>query len=136
MNANEERNPTMTRKPNILIVEDDDQIRGLLCAILETCGYSVRPAQDGMATLEELRTDIPDVFLSDLNMPRTSSLELLPMVRQQFPRTRVLAMNSAFSGSDIPAGVAADTFYEKASDVVALLQVIETMACPDPSRYC
>jgi hypothetical protein len=36
--------------------------------------------------------------------------------------------SGAFSGSDVPAAVAADAFYAKASDVVALLQLIETMA--------
>jgi hypothetical protein len=65
-----------------------------------------------------------------------SGFELLPVVRQKFPVTRVVAMSSAFSGSAVPAGVAADAFYAKASDVVALLQILETMACPDASRPC
>jgi CheY-like chemotaxis protein len=131
MTANEQGNAMTTRKPNILIVEDDDQIRLLLCAILEQSGYSVRRATDGVAALEELRAEIPDILLSDLHMPRMSGFELLPVVRQQFPRTRVVAMSSAFLGDDVPAGIVADAFYAKASDVVALLQIIETMAYPD-----
>jgi CheY-like chemotaxis protein len=116
-----------TRKPNILIVEDNDQIRSLLCAILEQSGYSVRRAPDGVAALEELRAEIPDILLSDLYMPRMSGFELLPVVRQQFPTARVVAMSSAFSGSEVPAGVAADAFYPKASNVGGLLTIIETM---------
>jgi CheY-like chemotaxis protein len=131
MTANELGNAMTTRKPNILIVEDDDQIRVLLCAILEQSGYNVRPATDGVAALEELRAEIPDILLSDLHMPRMSGFELLPVVRQQFPMTRVVAMSSAFLGNDVPAGIVADAFYAKASDVVALLQIIETMAYPD-----
>jgi CheY-like chemotaxis protein len=128
MNSNKQGNAMTTRKANILIVEDDDQIRVLLCAILEQSGYSVRPATDGVAALEELRAEIPDILLSDLHMPRMSGFELLPVVRQQFPMTRVVAMSSAFLGEDIPAGIVADAFYAKASDVVTLLQIIETMA--------
>jgi CheY-like chemotaxis protein len=124
------------RKPNILIVEDNDQIRLLLCTILEQSGYAVRPAPDGVVALEELQAEIPDILLSDLYMPRMSGFELLPVVRQRFPMTRVVAMSSAFSGNEVPTGVAADAFYAKASDVSALLQIIETMACPDVSWSC
>jgi CheY-like chemotaxis protein len=136
MTTNEVSSAMPTRKPNILIVEDDDQIRILLCTILEMSGYSVRRASDGVVALEELRTEIPDILLSDLYMPRMSGFELLPVVRQQFPMTRVVAMSSAFSGSDVPAEVIADAFYPKASDVAALLQIIETVACSEASRPC
>jgi CheY-like chemotaxis protein len=132
----EEREPTPTRKPNILIVEDDDHIRALLCNILERSGYAVRRAPDGLVALEELRSEVPDILLSDLCMPRMSGFELLTVVRQEFPFTHVVAMSSAFSGSDVPPGIAADAFYAKASDLADLLQIIETMACSDSSRPC
>ena len=125
-----------TRKPSILIAEDDDQIRILLSTILEQSGYSVRIAHDGVAALEELRIEIPDILLSDLHMPRMTGFELLPIVRQEFPETRVVAMSSAFPENEVPAGVAADAFYPKASNVAGLLEIIETMACLDASRAC
>jgi CheY-like chemotaxis protein len=136
MTTRDERNTTPTRKPNILVVEDDDQIRALLCTILEQSGYSVRRAPDGVVALEELRSAVPDIILSDLCMPRMSGFELLTVVRQEFPFTHVVAMSSAFSGSDVPPGIAADAFYAKASDLADLLQIIETMACSDSSRPC
>ena len=129
MTANEQRNAKTARKPNILIVEDNDQIRCLLCTILERSGYIVRLVPDGVAALEELRTEVPDILLSDLYMPRMSGFELLPVVRRQFPSTRLVAMSSAFSGNAVPAGVAADAFYAKASDVADLLEIIATMTC-------
>ncbi len=125
-----------TTKPTILIVEDDDQIRDLLSDILELSGYAVRVARDGVAALEDLSVKIPDVVLSDLNMPRMSGFELLPLVQQQFPTTRVVAMSSAFSGNDVPPGVAADAFYPKALSVDALLEIIKTIACPKASQLC
>jgi CheY-like chemotaxis protein len=119
-----------------LIVDDDEQIRRLLSTILERSGYRVRRAHDGVAALEELRVEIPDILLSDLYMPRMTGFELLPVVRQQFPKTRVVAMSSAYSGNEVPAGVAADAFYPKASNVAGLLEIIETMACLDALRPC
>ncbi len=136
MTASEQRAARTTRKPNILIVDDDEQIRRLLSTILERSGYSVRRAHDGVAALEELRVEIPDILLSDLYMPRMTGFELLPVVRQQFPKTRVVAMSSAYSGNEVPAGVAADAFYPKASNVAGLLEIIETMACLDALRPC
>jgi CheY-like chemotaxis protein len=136
MTTREERNTPPAPKSNILIVEDDDQIRVLLCTILEQSGYSVRRAPDGVVALEEMRSEVPDIVLSDLYMPRMSGFELLPVVRQEFPSTRLVAMSSAFSGSDVPPGVSADAFYPKASDVAGLLQIIKTVACSEASSVC
>lgn len=130
MTAIEKSNAMTNRKPTILLVEDDDHIRRLLCTILQQSGYSVRPVPDGVAALGDLQAEIPDILLSDLNMPRMSGFELLPVVRQQYPATRLVAMSSDFLGDDVPEGVVADAFYAKASKVAGLLQIIETMACP------
>jgi CheY-like chemotaxis protein len=116
-----------TRKARILIVEDDVQIRLLLCTILEEAGYIVRPAADAFAALEEMRAESPDVLLSDLYMPGMSGFELLTIVRHQFPTTRVVAMSSAFSGEELPTEIVADAFYPKATEISALLRIMEAM---------
>jgi hypothetical protein len=60
-------------------------------------------------------------------MPGMSGFELLSVVRRRFPAIRVIAMSSAFSGSDVPTGVAADAFYEKTTKIAAWLQIVEAM---------
>lgn len=116
-----------TRKARILIVEDDVQVRLLLCSILEEAGYVVRPAADAFTALEEMRSESPDVLLSDLYMPGMSAFELLSIVRHQFPTTRVVAMSSAFSGDELPNEIVADAFYPKATDTSGLLRIMEAM---------
>jgi CheY-like chemotaxis protein len=112
--AESKRRDTMhTRKPRILIVEDDVQIRLLLSTILEEAGYTVRPAADAFAALEEMQTESPDVLLSDLYMPGMSGFELLTIVRHQFPTTRVVAMSSAFSGEDLPMRLSPMPFIQR-----------------------
>ena|ERR1017187_1104409 len=123
-----------TQKARILIVEDDVQIRLLLSTILEGAGYTVRPAADGFSALEEMRAESPDILLSDLYMPGMSGFELLSIVRNQFPATRVVAMSSAFSGEDLPKEVVADAFYPKATDIVGLLQIMEAITGLDGSQ--
>ena len=77
-----------------------------------------------------LRQEIPDILLSDLNMPGISGFELLSVVRDEFPAIQVIAMSGAFSGVGIPPGVCADAFYEKGSRLGYLLQIVEGMAHP------
>ena len=71
--------------------------------------------------------EVPEILLSDLNMPGMSGFELLPLVRLQFPIVRVIAMSGAFSGSQVPRGVTADAFYAKGNGVAVLLKAIESL---------
>ena len=118
-------------KANILIVEDDVPSRELLSVILAESGYRVRSVEDGFSVLVEIRNKIPDILLSDLNMPGMSGFELLSVVRRRFPAIQVIAMSGAFSGDGIPPGVAADAFYGKGTNVGSLLQIVEAMTHPE-----
>jgi len=112
---------------DILIAEDNVELRQLLSTILTQLGFSVRGADDGFTALTEMRGGIPDVILSDLYMPGMSGFEFLSVVRRRFPSVRAVAMSSAFSGSDIPAGIAADAYYEKATNLGSLLNIVKSM---------
>jgi hypothetical protein len=72
-----------------------------------------------------MRQEVPDILLSDLNMPVMSGFELLSVVRRRFPAMRVIAMSGAFFGEEVPSGVAADNFYQKGGGLDALLRVME-----------
>jgi CheY-like chemotaxis protein len=63
-----------TRK-SVLIVEDDDDVRGALAAFLEAEGYSVLEASDGAAGLRELRAQSVCLVLLDLWMPNMNGWE-------------------------------------------------------------
>jgi CheY-like chemotaxis protein len=113
------------KRNNVLIVEDDVQLRVLLTAILTQAGYRVRAAEDGFSALMQMRAQMPDIILSDLYMLGMSGFELLSVVRRRFPAVTVIAMSSAFSGGEVPTGVAADAFYQKATGVRPLLTLLE-----------
>ncbi len=55
--------------PQILVVEDDDAIRGLVSDVLRDDGYQVQEAANGLEALEVLRTHRPDLIVLDLMMP-------------------------------------------------------------------
>jgi CheY-like chemotaxis protein len=119
-------------KINLLIVDDEPATRFLMTQIFTNLGHSVTSAVDGFSALAEIRRQVPDILLSDLNMPGMSGFELLSVVRRRFPEMGVIAMSGAFSGDAIQPGVAADAFYEKASRLPVLLEIIASMSAPGP----
>jgi CheY-like chemotaxis protein len=108
----------------LLIVDDETSIRMSLSYVLAEVGYSVRSAEDGFSALAEIRNGIPDIILSSLSMPGMSGFEFLSVVRRRFPSIWVIAMSGAFSGDEVPSGIAADDFYPKGGGIRALVQII------------
>lgn len=111
--------------PSLLVVDDEVLVRTCLSEMLIESGYTVRNASDGFSALAAIRDEIPDLILSDLNMPGMSGFEFLSVVRRRFPYIRVVAMSSGFSGTDLPSGVAADAFYQKGAQPALLLRIVE-----------
>lgn len=107
----------------LLIVDDELLIRTSLSTIFTRLGHRVRSARDGFSALVEIRNEVPDIILSDLNMTGMSGFELLSVVRRRFPDIQVIAMSS----DRMPSGIAADARYEKGGDICSLLQLVQTM---------
>src|SRR5271168_1607 len=110
---------------DLLIVDDEQSTRTTLSHIFLEMGHSVRCAENGLSALQLMRDRLPDVLLSDLQMPEMSGFELLSVVRRRLPSIFVIAMSGAFSGKSVPTGIAADAFYAKASSVACLLKLME-----------
>ncbi len=106
---------------DVLLADDNPLLASVLAEIFRESGYSVRTAPDGFVALAMMRDRIPDILISDLNMPRMSGFELLSIVRRRFPRIAVIAMSGAYPGTNLPCGVPADAFYAKGACSVAEL---------------
>lgn len=70
-------------KQNILIAEDDADIRGLLKLYLESEGFSVICADNGEAALELTETASPKLAILDIMMPGLNGLELTQKLRER-----------------------------------------------------
>jgi CheY-like chemotaxis protein len=116
--------------PGLLVVDDDLPARTSLLGMLTSLHYSTRVAPDALTALAEIRKEVPDLIVSELNMLGMSGFELLSVVRRRFPSIRLIAMSSAFSGSGVPPGVAADAFYPKGAHPGLLLQIMEDITRP------
>lgn len=69
------------RGADILLVDDEAQIRRLLRFTLETAGYAVREAESGRVALGEIALRSPDLVILDLGLPDASGIEVLAALR-------------------------------------------------------
>jgi CheY-like chemotaxis protein len=99
---------------SILVVDDDASVSESFSMLLNYGGYNVDTAIHGLDAINKLRFAVPDLILSDLDMPEMSGSEFLSVVRHRFPQIPVIAM-TGMAGYDNhrPDGVIADGFYRK-----------------------
>ena len=64
-----------------LVIDDSMLIRHTVCRFLETRGFKVETASDGIAALEALKTIRPDLILTDLQMPKLSGYQLIDALK-------------------------------------------------------
>jgi len=101
------------RKPAVLVVDDDPGMRGLISTVLEGAGFAVYEAEDGLAALAILGGLLPDLIISDLEMPRMSDYHLVPAVRRHFPQIPLVVISGAAKSEKFPPGIVADAFLRK-----------------------
>lgn len=69
---------------SILVVDDSGTMRRLICMSLKSEGYRILEAEDGVQALEVLEAEgLPDLVLTDLNMPRMDGFGLSAAVRER-----------------------------------------------------
>jgi PAS domain S-box-containing protein len=104
----------------VLVVDDDDDARNMLCSILEDSGCQVTRAADVQSALRCMAAEVPDVLLSDVAMPGEDGYDLIRQVRL-LPRE---------AGGDVPA--AAITAYARSEDRRRLLNSGFSIHLPKP----
>jgi CheY-like chemotaxis protein/anti-sigma regulatory factor (Ser/Thr protein kinase) len=75
-------------KSKILIVEDNEELRGLLVRLFSKV-YTVYEAQDGEDGLEKTKGNQPDIVLSDIMMPRMSGIEMCRKIKRNFETSHI-----------------------------------------------
>jgi two-component system cell cycle sensor histidine kinase/response regulator CckA len=94
-------------KETILLVEDDDGVRGLAALILRGAGYRVLEARDGdeaKAVFRERNTAF-DLLLTDVVMPKTSGPQLVGQLLADTPQMKVLYMSGYLDDAVVRYGV-------------------------------
>src|SRR5688572_6402238 len=77
----------------LLVVDDNEDMRQTMKRLLERLGYEVEIAANGARALEMQRQVAADVLITDIFMPDPDGLETINQVRTNFPDVRIIAMS-------------------------------------------
>ena len=90
----------MNVPPSILLVEDDDQVRGFVQTLLVAEGYRIIEARTGAEGLRMAHTvnGRVDLLLSDMLLPELSGYDLAVQLRQLCPELKVILMTGYVEG--------------------------------------
>ena len=78
---------------HILVIDDDNQFRNLICTLLKRVGYEVMDASDGLVGLKVMRQKNADLIITDIFMPEMRGTELIMDITDEFPDTRIIAIS-------------------------------------------
>jgi DNA-binding NtrC family response regulator len=100
-----------TRRPVILVVDDETGILQTLEILLRAEGFDVHTAQGGKAALEKIPQLRPDIILSDIRMPQVSGVEVLAAAREHDGEVPVILMTAQATLQTAMQAVNAGAFY-------------------------
>jgi len=84
--------------PRILLVDDDDLLRGALHQILVRAGYDVNDATDGAVAVREYCRQRCDVVITDIVMPDQEGLGTIRELRRTDPNVKIIAISGGGLG--------------------------------------
>src|SRR5690606_30905658 len=119
-----------TKQINVLIIEDNDDIREGTKEILELTGYEVYTASEGKTGVDLALKHLPDVILCDIMMPELDGFGVLYMLskHQQASTIPFIFMTAKAERADMRKAMelGADDYLTKPFDDIELLNAIET----------
>jgi DNA-binding NtrC family response regulator len=83
---------TQPAKRRILIVDDEVDLRVLLSEVLETAGYDVTVACDGLEAVAALERNAFDAALLDIQMPKMNGIQVLQHITKNYPETKSIVL--------------------------------------------
>lgn len=93
----------------ILVVEDDNELRGLFCRVLEKNGYEALEAADGQQALDVLDRQYIDLIISDIMMPVMDGYELVRSLREAGISIPVMMITARDAFDDMRRGFLSGT---------------------------
>jgi len=120
--------------PRALLVDDEPRARGILSRLLNAAGFVTQEAEDGIDGLAKLRETLPDVIISDLNMPRMSGVEFISVVRR-LPHIPVIVISGGLLPEQLPRDFRLDVWLGKGSQhIEELAESIDDLVRQRPSQ--
>lgn len=114
-------------KKNILVVDDEQDIRELISDLLETKGYRILTACDGEDALSKMANESFDLFIIDMSMPRMDGMTLLKEIKKIQPLAVVIVLTgfSSIEGAVNAIQAGAFQYISKPVKAKELFEIVE-----------
>ena len=112
---------------SILVIDDNEPVRGFLKAALEAQGHTVTEAGQGRVAVQLLRQSSVDLVLTDIYMPDCDGLEVIMTLRREFPLIKIVAMSGGSGDRNllvVARRLGAQVVLEKAINIDHLLESV------------
>lgn len=114
----------------ILVVDDEQIIRDDISEYLSIIGYKVITAGNGKEGLDLVKSENPDLIITDIIMPEMEGIEFIGKVKKSFKNIPVIAMSGSSFGKkflDAACLIGAEAKFEKPFDLDKLLKKVESL---------
>lgn len=79
--------------PQILIIDDDEQVRSMLAETLRLEGYEVVEAANGKEGVERYQSEPTPLVITDIIMPEQDGVEAIHALRREYPQVKIIAIS-------------------------------------------
>ena len=126
--------PVRRNSGRILVVDDDERVLSVTCALIANRGWTVEQASRAEDALHKARAGAPDVVLLDLTMPGMNGLELMGRLRAEHPDLPVVLMSGYSERETVRGEIAADGFLRKPFTGAQLIEVLRRARARGPAE--
>jgi DNA-binding response OmpR family regulator len=109
----------------VLVVDDEPQVQGMLADFLATEGYAVTTASDGREALAQIEAEQPGLLLLDMRMPGMNGWELARELKSRGLALPIIVITSAQDARRCASEIAARDYVPKPLNLRLLLQKID-----------
>lgn len=116
----------------ILVIDDDELVRNMVCNSLRKSGFTVCEAQNGYEGVNKAQSEMPDLVITDILMPDKEGIETILEIRAANKNTRIIAMSGGGSTHnmaflDMAKKVGAQQVLSKPFKPTQLLEAVATV---------
>lgn len=116
----------------ILVIDDEPAVRYAVTRILQSNGYEVTTATDGMRGMSQFRVWRPDLVITDLIMPEQEGMQTIKQLRQADPTVKILAISGGgrlvhVDFLQVARRIGADEILAKPFDSRELLSIVRRL---------
>ena len=116
-------------KPIILIADDEEAIRKLLSHAFDAAGFQILTAANGLEALRICKEEKVDVIVTDLVMPQKEGIEMIRILRKDYPALKIVAMSGWFADTGLRAAkiLGADAVVAKPLHLPTLVGTVRSL---------